>query len=40
MDIIGLLWGVLSTLIGVVVSLVWFLISGWVSTLLQIVTPR
>jgi hypothetical protein len=36
MDIIGWLWWVLSTLIGVVVSLVWFLISGWVSTLLQV----
>jgi hypothetical protein len=36
MDIIGWIWWALSTLIGLLVSLVWFLISGWVSTLLQI----
>ena len=36
MDILGWLWWALSTLLGVIVSLVWFLISGWVSTLLQI----
>jgi len=36
MDILGWLWWAFSALIGVVVSLVWFLISGWVSTLLQI----
>jgi hypothetical protein len=36
MDILGWLWWVASTLLAGVLALVWFLISGWVSTLLQI----
>ena len=36
MDILGWLWWVASTLLAGVLSLTWFLISGWVSTLLQI----
>ena len=36
MDILAWLWWVISTVLGVVLSLVWFLVSGWVSTLLQI----
>ena len=36
MDILGWLWWLGSTLLTGVLSLVWFLISGWVSTLLQI----
>ena len=36
MDILGWLWWVASTLLAGIVSLIWFLISGWVSTLLQI----
>jgi hypothetical protein len=36
MDILGWLWWVVSSLLTGVVSLIWFLISGWVSTLLQI----
>ena len=36
MDIIGWLWWLISTLLTGILSLLWFLISGWVSTLLQI----
>ena len=36
MDILGWLWWVASTLLTGFLSLIWFLISGWVSTLLQI----
>jgi len=36
MDILAWLWWVISTVLGVVFALIWFLISGWVSTLLQI----
>ena len=36
MDILGWLWWLASTLFTGVLSLIWFLISGWVSTLLQI----
>jgi hypothetical protein len=36
MDILAWLWWVISTVLGAILSLVWFLISGWVSTLLQI----
>jgi len=36
MDIIGWLWWLASTLFIGSLSLIWFLISGWVSTLLQI----
>ena len=36
MDILGWLWWVASTLLAGIVSLIWFLISGWVSTLLQV----
>ena len=36
MDILGWLWWLGSTLFTGVLSLIWFLISGWVSTLLQI----
>ena len=36
MDIVGWLWWLVSTLFTGMLSLIWFLISGWVSTLLQI----
>jgi hypothetical protein len=36
MDILGWLWWLASTLFIGTLSLIWFLISGWVSTLLQI----
>jgi hypothetical protein len=36
MDMLGWLWWVASTLVTAILSLTWFLISGWVSTLLQI----
>jgi len=36
MDIVGWLWWLASTLFTGILSLIWFLISGWVSTLLQI----
>jgi hypothetical protein len=36
MDILAWLWWVISTVLGVVLALIWFLVSGWVSTLLQI----
>jgi hypothetical protein len=36
MDILAWLWWVISTVLGVAFALVWFLVSGWVSTLLQI----
>jgi hypothetical protein len=36
MDVLGWLWWGLSGIITGLLSLVWFLISGWVSTLLQI----
>jgi len=36
MDILAWLWWVISTVLGAALSLVWFLISGWVSALLQI----
>jgi hypothetical protein len=36
MDVLGWLWWVASTLVTGILSLIWFLISGWVSTLLQI----
>ena len=36
MDILAWLWWVASTLVTGMLSLIWFLISGWVSTLLQI----
>jgi hypothetical protein len=36
MDILGWSWWVASTLLTGILSLIWFLISGWVSTLLQI----
>jgi hypothetical protein len=36
MDILGWLWSLASTLFIGTLSLIWFLISGWVSTLLQI----
>lgn len=36
MDILGWVFSALLTVLGVVWSLVWFLIGGWVSTLLQI----
>ena len=36
MDILGWLWWLASTLLTGILSLIWFLISGWVSTLLQI----
>jgi hypothetical protein len=36
MDILAWLWWVISTVLGVAFALVWFLVSGWVSALLQI----
>lgn len=36
MDVLAWLWWLLSSLIGGLLGLVWFLVSGWVSTLLQI----
>jgi hypothetical protein len=36
MDILAWLWWVLTTVAGLAWSLIWFLIGGWVSTLLQI----
>jgi hypothetical protein len=36
MDVLGWLWWLLSGIITAFLSLVWFLVSGWVSTLLQI----
>jgi hypothetical protein len=36
MDILAWLWWVISTLFGAALALIWFLVSGWVSTLLQI----
>jgi hypothetical protein len=36
MDMLGWLWWLVSTLFTGILSLIWFLISGWVSTLLQI----
>jgi hypothetical protein len=36
MDIVAWLWWALLTILGALWSIVWFLISGWVSTLLQI----
>jgi hypothetical protein len=36
MDILGWLWWLVSGLFTGALSLIWFLISGWVSTLLQI----
>ena len=36
MDILGWLWWLASTLLTGILSLIWFLISGWVSTLLQV----
>lgn len=36
MDIVSWLWWLISTLLTGLASLIWFLISGWVSTLLQI----
>ena len=36
MDILGWLWWIVTSLIGFVWTVVWFLIGGWVSTLAQI----
>lgn len=36
MDFVGWLWWGLTTAVGAVWALVWFLISGWISALLQI----
>jgi hypothetical protein len=36
MDILGWLWWLVATLFTGILSLIWFLVSGWVSTLLQI----
>lgn len=36
MEIFAWLWWLLASLVGVIWTVVWFLISGWVSTLLQI----
>ena len=36
MDILSWLWWVISTVVGAALALLWFLVSGWVSALLQI----
>jgi hypothetical protein len=36
MDVLAWLWWLMVSVVGVVWTVVWFLISGWVSTLLQI----
>ena len=36
MDVLAWLWWLVATIAGATLKLVWFLISGWVSTLLQI----
>ena len=36
MDILGWLWWALSSLLGAVWTVVWFLLGGWVSTLAQL----
>ena len=36
MDVLSWLWWIVSTVIGAVWTVLWFLVSGWVSTLLQI----
>ena len=36
MEVLGWIWWLLASLAGLVASLVWFLIGGWVSTLAQI----
>lgn len=36
MDILAWIWWILVSILGAVWTVVWFLISGWVSTLLQI----
>ena len=36
MDLLAWLWWVLASGLGLIWSVVWFLISGWVSTLLQL----
>ena len=36
MDVLGWLWWFLSGIVSATFSLIWFLLSGWVSTLLQI----
>jgi hypothetical protein len=36
MDVLGWLWWAVVSVVSLAASLVWFLISGWVSTLLQI----
>jgi|SRR6476659_7289092 hypothetical protein len=36
MEILAWLWWVISTVLGAALSIVWFLVSGWVSALLQI----
>jgi hypothetical protein len=36
MDVLGWLWWTAATALAVIWSLVWFLVGGWVSTLLQI----
>ena len=36
MDALGTLWWLVATVVKVVISLVWFLVSGWVSAIAQI----
>ena len=36
MDILGWFWWIAATILTGILSLIWFLVSGWVSTLLQI----
>jgi len=37
MDVLGWLWWLFASFVGLVWSVVWFLLGGWVSTFLQIV---
>lgn len=37
MDILGWLWWAMTTLLGLVWTIVWFLVGGWVSTLAQVI---
>jgi hypothetical protein len=36
MDVLSWLWWIVSSVVGAAWTVVWFLVSGWVSTLLQI----
>jgi hypothetical protein len=36
MDALGTVWWLIVKILSVIVSLIWFLLSGWVSTILQV----